>query len=107
MGRGAEQSSRGQQTAAPGRGSKAIWVNYGNRTVTIHDREGSVKTEWRTAEENKRQSNRTEKHDAAQGREWFETKAVKRRCACLCVWWLYNSGRPWLVTVNDSNDDSL
>lgn len=37
----------------------------------------------------------------------FEMKAVKRRRACLCVWWLYNSGRPWLVTVNDSNDDSL
>lgn len=89
VGRVVEQSSRGQQTAAPGRGREAIWVNYGNRTVTRHDTGARVETEWKTAEY-ERESNRTEniglQRDTAQGREWFEIKAVKKkRSVFVCV----------------------
>lgn len=46
---GREGCGVGQQRAAHsnGRGKEAIWVNYGNSTMTRHDR---VEAQWKTAE---------------------------------------------------------
>lgn len=78
-----EQSSSGQHTAAPGRGKEAIWVNYGNSAMTRHDKGGRVERERKTAGYYERESDRTEniglQQDTAQGREWLEIKAVKKK----------------------------
>lgn len=50
VGEGREGWEAEQQRAAhiSGRGRDVIWVNYGNSTLTRHDRGGRV--EWETAE---------------------------------------------------------
>ena len=49
---GREACGAEQQRAAhsSGRGREVIWVNYGNSTVTRHDRGGRVEAEWKAAE---------------------------------------------------------
>lgn len=52
VGEGREGWEAEQQRAAhvSGRGRDVIWVNYGNGTLTRHDRGGRVEAEWKTAE---------------------------------------------------------
>lgn len=43
-----------------GRGMEVIWFNYGNNTVTRHDRGGRVEAQWNTTESFEANSGRTE-----------------------------------------------